>query len=1091
MKKCIISLALSLSMLLGICLIAASCTDTERESTGTTAPEATESKETDSSSSTTEASDEASSSETETSIETNTETATETDSDTDTATETITSTETESESSDATDTSESTTEATAEETDAIYENGQSIKDAGFEWYDDAYAYVEHKVNVSKAIDITAAELKPLLTAQTLKENSVYRVTDELSLDSDTKYYGNGAAIIATKGITIKDAKNIVIKNVVILGELSVTKSSGITLFNCDIQSSENAVIADEASSDIVFKDCKVSTDKTAITSSADTVSFYQSYIKGDKAFVLSGTDVAIQNCHIVALSNAIQSNAAELVVRNNLIEVNTDGTGIELTKGSYNSLIALNIIKNAQNSVKVSDSFNSVVLLNSAVTVLGENNVNLYIVENKLGGRIRVKNNQYLLCDGNGYLNDSKEHSIINVENLYVNGDNITDVDARADVGALEELLPQTNKDLFVGMDRKSTVRDISIIGKEYSLNEYIRQCARAQSIVIVPPGAYTLNTEIAFETAHSNTVVYAYGVYEELSGYTSALTVTSAKNVKVRGLTMGFAGQSSGQVYVVKKLSSKKLKVVTAAGYVDDFGKSNTEIFSSSFADLFKAGTMYNWVNDYYTSITHNDDGTMTLTLNDEKTYRNTAVGDILTCRLGVKSATSVKIDSSENVNFKDCVLYGHSSALAVVAEGKSKNISLERFHNTVHSAPTIDEETYQKYLALENEYNVDLEISQDENGNYRGSLPRVCSADATHINGTNQGMSVTSSLFENMCDDGTNQHAASGRLESIVDNGDGSATITYRSNLSDTYFVNYGSTRGSVCEAFENGSHILIYAPNGEIVCDTTTTSSSSYLGAQNFTLNYSGITRNCDALRYSVNVKAADVNFDALEGYDLSDNSPAMTNKILVDNLSRSSSDFTFDNVLIQNIRSRAMLIKTVDVNVKNCTFRNIATTGLLLKVEPNWGESTVARDVSITNCLFDHIGYHGYLNNDSSILTNKLYAAITIQSVSEEPNDNSLPIKNITIKGCEFINNRHQYAIVVNSAQNVKVLNNTFGKVVGSYEKYAVSIDVSVSKDVEISGNTYDSNATKPIRATKYKNIYGTDVTDEDGNLVFPD
>lgn len=1070
MNRKTISLLLAVLLLLGTCLIATGCN--ENENVTTNAPD-TESTEADTSDSTdsTDSSNSTDSDESTTSI---------TDSGDDNSTESTESTEND------------TTETTEDIGDDIYENGGDVKHAGFSWYDDAYAYTENIVDTSKAKDISANDMKALLTAQTLEAGDVYRVTDALVLDSDTKYYGMGAAIIATGGLIIKDAHEIVVKDLVVLGSISVENSTGITFFRFDAQSEDTAFTVDEKSSDIVFKSCRIKASDTAVISDASLTSFYQCYVTADKAFELAGDDVAIQDCHIVALTSAVKSAATQLIVKDNLIEMSTDGIGITLLEGSYNSLVALNIIKNAQVSVSVTGTYNTVVLLNSAITVSGNENTNLYVVENQLGGRIKVENNNYLLCDGNGFPSDGKNHIIYNKNNTNKNGNNVTDIGYRPSVGANEDILPHTNKDLFIDMERRLKVRDASIIGKEYSLNDYIRQCAKSSSVVIVPPGAYTTTKEIAIEDIHKNTTIYAYGVYDELSEYTSAITVTGTSNINVRGLTMGFVGQTSGQVHVVEKLGSSKVRVVTAAGYINDFGKSNTSVFSGSFADLFEAGEMYNWINDYYTKAEHNDDGTMTLTLKSLSTYLNTKVGDVITCRLNVNSASSVKIDSSTNVNFKDCVLYGHSSALAFVAEGSvTEGVSIERFHNTVHSNPVISKETYEQYEAWEKQYNVDLEIYQDENGLYRGSKPRIGSCDATHINGTKQGVSVTSSLFENMCDDGTNQHAASGRLESVVDNNDGTATITYRSNLSDTYFIDHGATRGHICPGFTEGSKILIYAPDGRIVCDTKTLSASNYLGARTFTMKYGGITRTCDELRFTVTVPSNEVDFNVIKDYDLTDNSPAMTNKIIVDNLSATAAGFTFDNVLIQNIRSRAMLIKTTDVMVKNCTFRNIATTGILLKVEPNWGESTVARDVVITGCLFDHVGYHGSLSGETSSLINKTHAPIAIQSVSKQVGEKSLPIENITVDNCKFINNVHMYGIVVNSAQNVKILSNTFESISGQYKNTATLIDVSISMNVEIVGNIFPKEINTPIRVANYQNVYGADVTDENGNRLFPD
>lgn len=47
------------------------------------------------------------------------------------------------------------------------------------------------------------------------------------------------------------------------------------------------------------------------------------------------------------------------------------------------------------------------------------------------------------------------------------------------------------------------------------------------------------------------------------------------------------------------------------------------------------------------------------------------------------------------------------------------------------------------------------------------------------------------------------------------------------------------------------------------------------------------------------------------------------------------------------------------------------------------------------------------------------------------------------------------------------------------------------EISVAKDIEISGNIYDPSATKPIRTVNYQNVFGDDITNSDGTRVFPD
>ena len=133
-------------------------------------------------------------------------------------------------------TAEPTTAPTEEPTetpidDIVYENGADIKNAGNKWDADIFADAVHSFDESKAITKTAAEMLELLVngKTALAAGEVYRVTEPLVLTSDTKYYGNMAAIIAEGGIIIKDVSDIVIKELILKGKITVESSSSITL----------------------------------------------------------------------------------------------------------------------------------------------------------------------------------------------------------------------------------------------------------------------------------------------------------------------------------------------------------------------------------------------------------------------------------------------------------------------------------------------------------------------------------------------------------------------------------------------------------------------------------------------------------------------------------------------------------------------------------------------------------------------------------------------------------------------------------------------------------------------------------------------
>ena len=815
------------------------------------------------------------------------------------------------------------------------------------------------------------------------------------------------------------------------------------------------------------------------------------------------------------------------MIKSNDISLSTSGTGITLEGKTSNALVALNVISNAQTSVKVSDSFNTVVLLNSAVSVIGENNTNLYVVENKLGGLIKLTNNKYLLCDGNTFAKDKLDHKVVNVGNTEYNGDNLHNVNEREQYGAKEDLLPHTNKDLFLDMERLSKVKDVSLT-KGYNINKYIRNGAKNGDTVIVPPGAYVSPSRLELTGTHSNTTVYAYGVYHEAVEYGNTIQLSGASNVSFKGLTVGYAKQSSGQIYVLEKLNRRDmtLLVVSAAGYDKDFGKSNPDVYSTSYTDMFHPGEYTCWkgIGSSYEIVQKNPDGTMVIKITGtSQTYGQIGKGDIWACRMAGSNMQSIYIYNCTNFLMKDCVVYGYAAGLAITATTIGGNLNLERVHNTVHSPYVITEEEYNFYKGLEETYGVDLEISIDDQNRYRGSIPRVGSVDATHVNGTTDGISATSCLFESMCDDGSNQRGNSSRLHKIIKNDDGTTTLVYKGTISETYYwlnQQNGATAsaGTQTSNFRKGDKIFVYASNGKILCDTVALEGYEVFSDQKYTMMTVNYTYQGQPtqLVYSCYLYAVKVSSDsiewvidedgnetdeavALEGYNLMDNSYKMDHKVLVDNITLNSCGFEFDNVLVQNTRSRGILVKTRDAVVKNCTFRDLAMTGVLLSVETTWGESSVPQNVLIQGCLFDKTS--GSFGSESTMK----YAPIAIEGLGELSDkvivsENTLPCKNITIIGNKFVNNQNNYCITMSAAQGITIRDNVFSaRPDDTAKKFGRAIYIKGCMNVEISGNTYSEFAvdaegnpdvTKAILAVNYKGLSGIDVVNKipESNVV---
>ncbi|MBP3376336.1 MAG: hypothetical protein J6L83_06185, partial [Clostridia bacterium] len=726
--------------------------------------------------------------ETESATETGTDTVsgsgtvTETSSDnSESASDTLEQTSGESETEEKSEDQSMSETATEVITEEIFGNGEDVENAGCDWYEDAFAGVEHPIDESAAREIAAEELIALLKDEKLSAGEVYLVKDPITFESDTKYYANGAAVIAEGGVVLEGLSDVVIKELLVKGEVTVKGSSNIILFKFDVVSDSCGITVDSESRNVAIKSCRVSAAKKAIVSEADETKIYQCYLSAPEAVDVKGDMSAIQDCNVIGVNKGISAEGYGFILKNNTVEAVSDGEGINVGN-STNALVALNKIVSVQRSIVLTKGYNCSVILNSAIKISVDDSTNVYVIDNKLGGRAELKNNNYIIADGNTCSSDEKDHSFIDEANGNKNGDNITDVDARADVGANEELTPHTNKDLFVGMERESVVRDLSVF-IECTFVEYINECIASKKPIILPPGAYSVDTSVYFKASAKDQTVYAYGVYEEFSDYGYGNFFEKTKGITLKGLTVGYMGQSAGQVYILEKLGDKQLKVVVCAGYVNDFGITDLSMFfqNGQISDVYRAGNMFCDTGLIYTGLEKQDDGTMIMTINKVDDYSMLKEGDLICCRLAGGGGTTFSVKDSNSIKFEDIVTYGHAGAILTAVNGKSYDVSMERWHNTTHNGYLIDEETYERYKALEAEFGVDLEVYIDELGRYRGGIPRIGSIDATHILGTKEGVDVTSSIFENMCDDGSNQRSANGRLHNVVDNGDGTSTIYY----------------------------------------------------------------------------------------------------------------------------------------------------------------------------------------------------------------------------------------------------------------------------------------------------------------------
>ena len=269
-------------------------------------------------------------------------------------------------------------ETESEEAPDLYGNGGKIDIAGIDWDKDAFALNDYTVDKSAAVEISASELSAMLNAETLEESKVYKVSEPLVIESSLSYDGNFASVIAEGGVIFKNVSDVVVRELIIVGDVKVESSSDLVFFNVDIQGGETAISIDTASSAIAFKGCKISASDTAVKTGAKTVTLFETNLTADNGIDATGDETAIHGCHFINVSSAFKSRGKSCIIRNSTIELSSDGLAIDFENG-YNGLIALNRIESSQSSIRLVNSYNCSVILNSAVSISVTDNTNVYV----------------------------------------------------------------------------------------------------------------------------------------------------------------------------------------------------------------------------------------------------------------------------------------------------------------------------------------------------------------------------------------------------------------------------------------------------------------------------------------------------------------------------------------------------------------------------------------------------------------------------------------------------------------------------------------------------------------------------------------
>lgn len=1001
-----------------------------------------------------------------------------------------------------------------------YGNADPLNGAGADLPADAFAMQLHPAAKDDAVEITPQELIQCLRENRL-EPGTYLVSSALELSglADLQLDGRQAVVFLDEGLQMTGCERVTICNLVCIGSVQLRDSRDIVWRQVDVQCEQSGMVVDADCRNIRLEDCRIiGQSGAALRNQADHLTLYNSVVCYGETGLLdqSANGLSVRNCLLTGEGTAIETTGRDVSIRGNTMETGKNATGVILHGGNvydaeagtlrreveaepvryvlHNGLIAENTIRNARCGILLDGVTNTSAVLNSVTAIAISNGHSIYVCDNELGAVLTATNVEYLLADGNQYPEDGYPHDPVTTNLLAPSGDTLLDVDARLECGADETLLPQVDRELFVGAEAKTIVRDAASLENDRTVDVYLSEEAGQEggNRVILPPGKYAVQAPIDLNgNLYDETAIYGYGVYLEKSdGLGTHMNISSVNGLQVKGITFAFAQQSCGQVHVLKKLGANRMLVVTGAGMINEFGNTDPAYFNTTSIGLQRRGTFFASCDASYSSIVHSDDlepGTMRITLGGEL-YKQVQPGDVLTCRASADNTPTVSIYNSADVQFRDVTMYGNSACFAFCESYNRTATTYYRVLNTSRAGELIPESVYQLYRNLEERYTrsdsdlpLDLEISVDELGRFRGAPAHIGSMDATHTNACAEGSQAISCLFENMDDDGTNQKSMHARLHAYeIDEINQTVTLTYKGSLHEYAWKQAGVENPTyLCHDFRVGDRIYIYTSSGQLVYDgialtagESIGSGSGEVGLKNGAMQtgvyplyqltaslyqeVDGQLVRCfheDALQNQGANGSSGTYADNLA----KDNRWESDYKVLVDNRSMASGGFLFDNTMVRNIRSRGLLIKASDGTISNCTFRNIGMSAIAVNYEIYWGESGIVENLKIEKNLFFHTGYFG---------TDESLSVISVNGLNSSGEEDTLLYQNIQIVDNRFVNRSTDYCIYLRGIQNATITGNYMG--IHGEEDNRMRAGLGVTPviclrgavQIELSDNTYE-------------------------------
>ena len=623
--------------------------------------------------------------------------------------------------------------------------------------------------------------------------------------------------------------------------------------------------------------------------------------------------------------------------------------------------------------IEISGVANGVLLFNKVGQISVRGCTYAYVIENE-ADELCFSENRYLIADGNSCGNISAKG------NSEVNGNDLTDVNARAELGANRDIVPHIDPEQFVGMARKNRV----ILTDGKNIGEYIAERLSVSDTVIVPPGAY-LNTGMTFENINDKKI-YAYGVLLEMPRSTAHhMYFKDCERITVKGVFMGHAvyPHTQGTVCDITGTApshADNLSFIPDPGYLADF--SNGADFGAFAAGrIFGEGMPYSYSCVDYQSKSY-----------DREKNENTI------CNVLVKGPIAVGQRIAFRNNFGGmglCMHYCSEMKVEDVTVFSASGFAESDGHNKI--APVLHRYAVVRgpapVLDKSKEYDDRNGVLwTDAYGRLRSATPTNTTADATHSSAARKGIQIISCLFEFMEDD-------AGNINSYY--GLGTSFDKERRTLSYTTCDVNGYKL--LPPPFKSGDTVMLYTMRGKFVARTVALSDTAEIG---------------------------DKLYEVMIGEDIEWQSD---DALVVQNASASGDGFLVDNVVQNNskwccFRVQADCEKSGGV-IKNSSFSGVCSIGLSLVPQYTmWPEVGYARNVSVRNNIFAEISSH------SAPWEHWEYNAIHIPAVfgggMATPDPDYCIHKDIEFVGNLYDKCHSRYAIRILCVDGLRIVGNRF-------------------------------------------------------------